>query len=145
MTTYFKPLRRKVGVVTLVVACLVSMGWVRSSGGLDIVYINGKTSNLVIVSGGQKLWVANGGSFNVLYTNAHPSQFVLDWVPHELLPSRSLVDFYRHPASTVRIHDSQERPMYMAPYWSIVIPLTLISAWLLLSRPRAPKPPAKQG
>lgn len=25
------------------------------------------------------------------------------------------------------------------PYWSIVVPLTLLSAWLLLSKPRPPK------
>jgi len=26
------------------------------------------------------------------------------------------------------------------PYWSIVIPMTLLSAWLLLSKPRVAKP-----
>ena len=30
-----------------------------------------------------------------------------------------------------------------APYWSIVIPLTLLSAWLLLSKPRIAKSPEK--
>jgi hypothetical protein len=28
----------------------------------------------------------------------------------------------------------------LAPYWSIVIPLVLLSAWLLLSRPKQPNP-----
>src|SRR5579862_3974266 len=30
MPTYFKPLRRKVGVATLVMACVFAAGWVRS-------------------------------------------------------------------------------------------------------------------
>jgi hypothetical protein len=43
---------------------------------------------------------------------------------------------------------SKEKPpeilksTWIVPYWSIVIPLTAISSWLLLSKPRPAKPPA---
>src|SRR4051812_37506464 len=36
MPTYFKPLRRKLGVVTLVTACVFAAGWVRSVFVADI-------------------------------------------------------------------------------------------------------------
>ena len=29
-----------------------------------------------------------------------------------------------------------ETPVWSIPYWSIVVPLTLLAAWLLLSKPR---------
>ena len=32
----------------------------------------------------------------------------------------------------------------VVPFWSIVFPLTLLSAYLLLSKPRPAKPPAQQ-
>jgi hypothetical protein len=35
--SYFKPLRRKIGVITLVMACSVALAWVRSLLALDVV------------------------------------------------------------------------------------------------------------
>src|SRR5262245_57497608 len=36
-TTYFKPWRRKIGIVTLVAACVLMVGWVRSRFVADLV------------------------------------------------------------------------------------------------------------
>lgn len=41
---YFKPLRRKIGVIALVMACVFAMGWVRSISVLDEVGFIGKDS-----------------------------------------------------------------------------------------------------
>jgi hypothetical protein len=37
------------------------------------------------------------------------------------------------------VTSAQETPIWTIPYWSIVIPLTLLSAWLLLSNPKRSK------
>ena len=44
MNGYFKPLRRKIGAVTLGLACLLMSGWVRSQFMGDVVLVRaGKT------------------------------------------------------------------------------------------------------
>ncbi len=41
-------------------------------------------------------------------------------------------DIVQTPGPPISVHQT----IAQVPYWSIVIPLTLLSAWLLLSRPR---------
>ena len=73
MGDFFKPWRRKIGVVTLVFACLVAGGWVRS------------------------------------------------------LTVREVI--------SIPLQDSEE-----IFFWFLVVPLTLLSAYLLLVKPRVAKP-----
>ena len=40
--------------------------------------------------------------------------------------------------STATNHTGLKRTFLIIPYWSFVVPLTAISAWLLLSTPRKP-------
>lgn len=46
---------------------------------------------------------------------------------------------------TVRMQLGPSHRYFNVPYWSIVTPLTLISAWLLVSRPRAKLTSERQG
>ena len=100
MPTYFKPLRRKIGVLTLVLACVLMAGWVRSLSIQDKELFNiDSLRNAIISSQGSiawERWIGNG----------------------------------RHESTSIA-------------YWSIVIPVTMLSAWLLLSKSRQ-KPAARK-
>lgn len=102
MPIYFHGCRRKIGVMTLVMACVFLTPWVRSMG----------------------TWpVGEGHKFSL-----------------EFMESR--VDFRVDHLSDIS-HDgytSTHLFKFSAPYWAIVIPLTLLSAYLLLRNPRRPKP-----
>ena len=104
MSDYFKPLRRKVGLVTLAMACLLTAGWVRS-------YCGGDRIIAIVMEGFES-------------KNGYIQHIRIDLEGRGW--KKPLV--YR-PDGT-----------FCVPYWSICVPLTLLSAFLLLSKPRAAKP-----
>src|SRR5262245_34240100 len=54
--SYFKPLRRKIGAMTLAMACVFAAGWVRNIVCFDVAWIPiGNNVSGVIFSGNQKL------------------------------------------------------------------------------------------
>ena len=101
---YFKPLRRKLGVATLPMACVFMAGWVSS---LEAPYVRKAYRVGIELTGPGFKVVGELGRYQ-------PGR---GW-QHEGL--------FRIPV----------------PYWSIVIPLTLLSGYLLLSKPRVPVKPA---
>lgn len=159
MWSYFKPLRRKLGAVTLLLACVCATGWVRSStydDGFDqtlsqsrygISSVRGKirayfarSEHARVLKMGHQFWSykldpnqktdldvekessgLNLGNFRLLRSNQ-------DWGHYSELVQTA------GPAVPVTLFDVQ------LPYWSIVMPLTALSAYLLLSKPRSPKP-----
>ena len=142
MPTYFKPLRRKIGVVTLVMACVLMAGWVRSLSRCDTLFLNfGINSRDGInradlhaeSTDGYIFWAkSDDGNF------AKPVN-VFEWDVRNrdslkgicsLCPIKSYLIWLTalNRDGTVRFR--------ILPYWSLVIPLTLLSAWLLLSKPR---------
>jgi len=155
MPTYFKPLRRKIGVITLVVACAFMAGWARSQGYDDEV----------------DFWT---GPHQTHSLNSSPTGIC--WMKRSDLPPSvpmttgrcGLVAFqswtlggkddgcnpfrwstprwefasmgFHFAESTINPPDSGRLAVWIIPYWSIVIPLTVLSAWLLLNKPREGKP-----
>jgi hypothetical protein len=120
MGEYFKGWRRRLGVVTLVMACVFAAGWVRCSLISEQLQIRISDSTVcAIASGKQSLsWL--------MYNNAgysHPIRFYSASPPGK---TYSLQTNWPDPNN---IH------IIRLPYWSIVLPLTLLSAWLLLGKP----------
>lgn len=123
MMGYFKLRRRKVGVITLVVACVFVAGWVRSNLADDRISFDAFERTISIVS-------ASGG------IACESRKFSDIW---DALQSRRGSTWDRG----VKVASPPINRPQIIPYWSIVIPLTLLSAWLLLSKPRAkPTTPA---
>lgn len=146
MNSYFKPLRRKVGVLTMLLAYGFAMAWVRSLRQLDQFVI--PTSDryyYVLLNYGGKLELE-------MYRNDSPKLGAKDfqsfmsratqyrWVPGQFHPIarsgqsgfRNLVQSMRpsRRANALRI----DWVVRYVPYWAIVLPLTLISVWLLLAK-----------
>jgi len=142
MPTYFKPLRRKLGVLMLLMACVLMAGWVRSLRMVDLVVFGGgaaPTKSLRSVDGTiewhDDRWV--GGNMRELlrWQSMALRQYQFVWMVEK--GTAALDVNLSH-----RIEDSASPESVLiintVPYWSIVIPLILLSAWRLLSKPKPP-------
>lgn len=145
MGQYFQPLRRRFGVITLLMACLFAAGWVRSFS----------TNDLIAMSNGDH-------SYRLIRTSPN-------WIGWTLIPCtkasipaaiRRQFGWYSTSVSTVPLSDiytpfgmiyfqlepisngfnyvqtTTVNPHLIIPYFILVVPLTLLSVWLLLSKPK---------
>ena len=105
MSEYFKPWRRKLGVLTLVFACVFAGWWVKS-----------------------------------MFTPPLPYRLQIEFVRNGLRVGIQEANLSVMVVGTVTMITSTgtwfDRFGLTIPYWSITIPLTLLSAWLLLSKTR---------
>lgn len=156
MPTYFKPLRRKIGVVTLALACVFMAGWVRSLS-LDEMVVLSKSDHKI-----DRLLLASG----VIVWERFLSDLPISgdyWTISALFGQVEGRDFYFEMKNTLENvqwkwksfgigigcceqshlprHTNSLITVMMVTYWSVVIPLTLLPAWLLLSKPRLAKAP----
>ena len=151
--TFFQPFRRKFGVVTLIPACVFAAGWVRSHLTADFVWYPYTNSGYSIESLHGKILLTKGtpvapsspiqfGSENLwappflkFADNGEP----LPVNPYEKLDLIWQSDWLLFRVCNGRIKNSSiaQIEMCIIPYWSIVIPLTLISACLILSKARS--------
>lgn len=150
MGEYFKLWRRKVGVVTLLLACLFMVGWVRGLSIVDHVCLesSAKSKQMVslmsashgialrkyeaIQSWGWFSFSSGWGTIPVTSTNGDP--FGLITSLNE--PRRGWRSQYFGFDFGVLNDDNFRNSFLIIPYWFIVIPLTAISAYLLLSKSR---------
>lgn len=109
--TYFKPLRRKIGILTLVMACVAAAFWIAT---LNVGFKRQIPFSLRLGEGPVL------SSFHVVYS-ANGSIRLTKRT--QLFIDRSI-----HFGETEKAN---------LPYSMIVIPLTLLSAWLLFSKTRA--------
>jgi len=162
MGDFFCGWRRKTGVLTLVIALVFAVAWVRSIGVCDIlVFTEGFTSECLQSLGG-KLHLIEGSDSTQINertnlilpvwhvmpradADIHDSYAPTDPDPYGYwkVTNKTLFEFMgfvvRTHASGSR-HESFRNRDIAIPYWSIVFPLTLLSGSLLLSKPRVAKP-----
>ncbi len=141
MGDYFKPWRRKLGVVTLAVACVLAAGWVRSLHSDDVLNLRFHQFGCAIMAMSWSGRVGVGFS-----TGKHRPGYIefetspIDSAEPEYIDERNLgtsfgfvnfgdfgggggpINYYGRSVDTY--------------YRMVVIPLTMLSAWLLLSKPR---------
>ena len=153
MGNYFRPLRRKIGVCTLSMACLLMIGWLRSYTTQDAITISFGSSI-------QRVLVSNSGRLIVVHVSIVANQPIrtIPWTSFKTPNgewelrfelSGNQIFIWQHEISkdlffTGTTHVGANFPGYgrrwrQVPYWSVVLPLTLLSAWLLLSKPPIPK------
>lgn len=110
MGDYFKLWRRKIGVVTLLMACVFMVAWMRSLIATDSVTLPFKNQS---------------GTDTIIVTRA------------------GMVDILLRKASEVPGQKGRVQSRFPIPIMLIAIPLALLSAWLLLSKPRLANNPEK--
>lgn len=162
MPTFFHSWRRKIGVLTLGIASVLMVGWVRSYHLDDILHFQ---------RNGSETYVASfTGMISLKWSTFHPSaQLAFPPVRWSSIPVDKLPECQPNNDGTPRKYDPWTghevkwrwdwagfhfgvgtawwivglTNQYMVPYWTVVIPLILLSAYLLLSKPRVAKPKSR--
>jgi hypothetical protein len=143
-------------MVTLLLALVVMVGWVRSLSVLDgISFTNGRESTESLASaGGFVAWQSNKGGATLmtsLVRNTVPLPDDFDGFNHPAMKWRCRSCGFGVGEIPAEIYDGTMITIRVIPYWSIVLPLTLFSAYLLLSKPQKstpktiPEPTANDG
>lgn len=164
MREFFKPCRRKIGCVTLVMACVAMCGWVRghivedSIEWGDAVLEKGKGErHMVSVSRNGLVWkqfetsrfnfviefreankrwsckpITTSSSADPLTQISFDCEFEWRWKGGGF----DFGVFHEKWNQLVRVK------YCTVPYWPIVVPITLLSIWLLLTKP-VPSTPTK--
>lgn len=159
MGDYFKPLRRKLGVVTLVMACVLTGAWMRSTVAIDGFAITLPKNRYSVRSyNHQILWdhqhVDQGKLYHPFFDSLSmkidkdfkfsdprdrrkEGDKMVAFGDFYILRGKRFAGFKSHfvptPGPAVPFLEVRAQ----TPYWSIVAPLTLLSAWLLFSKPRS--------
>ncbi len=141
MHTFFHGWRRKAGLVLLMMALMCAADWTQSHLGGSLTYLT-RTKRIVAMHGSVTLVVMDRGDQIKSWIKSGMSAQKADApVPAE---SRWSQKWQRTFAgvdlgSDVYGNANQEldrATWYRVPYWSVVLFLTLLSAWLILWRPR---------
>ena len=148
MGEYFKPWRRKVGVLTLLLACVAMVGWVRSlrTGDLFLWRSIGSTVQVVSSDVGRLSWsrLPQYESVVLEFEKSELDNFGLTRKTTNRFEFFELgkfeTKFYSPPTTVgyrVPLHLLVNAAgIWVVPYWSIIIPLIALSAYLLLNKPR---------
>lgn len=150
MHVFFQGWKRKVGCITLVMVCLFVAGWVRSSGAYD-VFAAPFGDTVLFVENLEGRFLLSVFQLHQVHprTKARYPQS-MEWRTAEKRSGSFLIQVDRiwgKPLFQILRKtegsggNNIEITFLSIPYWSIVVPLTLISVWLLLSRPRPQKRP----
>ena len=146
MREFFRGWKRKLGVVTLVMALAFLGGWVRSMSVVDLLdYKRDARTAYFVHSADKKLL------FVWLHDNPHPFLSTIGSVPLSDSTDIRLISIFRNSGwncfgfaigdTKNNTDDSTTNIAFcLVPYWSLTIPLTLISLWLLLTKPRKSTP-----
>lgn len=179
MREFFSGWKRKMGCLTLLIACLFAAAWVRSQRTVDVIQILiGDRSADTVEMSARPSPMFEGSGFRE--PSAHTFASIPGGIMWEKLTSRindpvpyaSVFERFKFDTFAFRpspfganvignlgIHRQSwrynwlgirigavpivepgtlsERIMWIIPYWSIITPLTLLSAWLLLGKARA--------
>ena len=143
MREFFHGWRRKAGVATLVMACGLMAIWMRSVVKFDSVFFYCGKVRFGISSVDHRIWFLKstplvGESSMTWHTQEHVGQFDpmgnanvvwrKDWIGfhfgqyHRRLPGQTKAGEFKATSCTI-------------PHWSLVLPLALLSAYLILWRP----------
>ena len=155
MGEYFKGWRRKIGVVTLLMACTLMAVWVRSETHFDqfLAYGDKMAFGIAMFGGRFELFRHERiqGSEKPFWRTrelSHFSGFTVDanGVRETFDPMTGYKTDWRwdwsafHIGSGVSTSNGRRYESCILPFGAIVFPLALISLWLLLVRPRQSTP-----
>ena len=145
MKEFFRGWRRKIGVLTLVLACLSTAGWMSALQDIrDVAVIpsSQQTTEGFVSGEGSISWIRIYDEDATPTTELKRIDFSDDpsWHNGAFLDPRIEWDFLWCGFGTGRIGGPPDRNWlkvcWVIPYWAIVVSLTALSAYLLLSTPK---------
>lgn len=147
MWNCFTGRKRKAGVVTLTVACILAVAWIRSRSHLDLLVVNLPIAQFILISSAEGIVFSPLG-LRILFqhertiVSAGASQVVKVTQVLSATASAPLLIYSREASGRV-LFDlplGTRRPSHPVHHAWVVGPLTVISAWLLLTTSRRKKP-----
>ena len=154
MGEFFKGWRRKAGLVTLVMACLLTVGWMRSIAEFDCFCLTGNSwlhvswFNVTIQSAEGRLTLFRDSpdyGIAALWWSGENAKTIEPYDPLGVAEGIHIEwrrDWACFTFGAYHVLEGTElirTDVYDIPYWSLVLPLTLLSAWLILIKPRKAK------
>lgn len=140
MQEFFRGWKRKTGIVTLLITCMLTAGWVRSTRMYErFGYRTGESCFHWIYSVRGEIWwirsQEHDGHLDFKWYASGPDTTFLLCLPSDRTWYWRIGKLeYGEYAETFLKHR-----YVMMPYWLLVIPLTLVSAWLFFSKLRPTK------
>ena len=145
MREFFRGWRRKTGLALLAMAMLLTGAWIRSLVLQDQILTQHKRSLLNVKSFDGRIWWGRHTPtpFEMTYewmSNPFPKSERIDpWENYDLHWCWKWGGFNFGAGKGNSAMGGRETEIWIVPHWSIVLPLTLLSAWLILSKPRPAK------
>ena len=142
MGEFFKGWRRKFGVVTLVMACGFMLFWARSFDEGAIFWFRTSSHWWEFVGSMHGLLIFGSKhdpviqSFSSRWTIIPSSN---EWLDNWWIAEWRWSGFSSCESLRIADQPSVVARMWTLPYWFIVLPLTMLSTYLLLTKPRAAK------
>ena len=149
MGEFFRGWRRKTGLATLAVSCLLTIGLLRSFVIIDSVYASrGRTLHELTARAGSLTWLRRSEEDDVVPIQWQSIQFsgpnvrLLYWdgIQEEIEWQRNWVGF---SAGTFHVDaggfSTLRVDVLSICYWLIILLLTLLAMYLLLTKPRPAK------
>ena len=147
---YFKPWRRKFGVLALMMACVLMAAWLRSfSSTAWVAFPTGKKNGELIGWMDRHLIWTRYAEVPPTNMKLFPSWSMGKFTTIDTLFGDATITNKREWCGFAWIESGGDHiTAFVMPYWSIALPLALSSTYLLLSKPRLKKvktiePPAK--
>lgn len=145
MREVFQGWKRKVGCLTLVMALLFLAVWLRTQESVYLVVVRGIAMPFSIMAGCGECAFVTSGYCNITiapmaaefsYDNPAPTRWSRPKIITLSWSARKLEVFREKPPSKAMTHGGVDRDKVPTiPFWRIVLSLTLLSAYLLLSKP----------
>jgi len=151
MGEFFRGWKRKVGVVTLLMACVFAGGWLRSEMNDEVVNCAFWETNHAIRSFDGKIQFRRAaphyGTIFLSWDSIKASHKIEpkqdweddeddDWKNYNILWRTDLVYGFHYGVGTHKKFEARRLELWNIPYWSITITLTALSAFLLIKKPK---------
>lgn len=153
MSNYFHARKRKLGIATLIAVCVLTSGWIRSRTNSDsILFARGSVGHrLSSIDGNIELWINKSATIDspirveskplvdrrlIIEQNLKKRKQAVKKRLEALQRAKGTLSQTQFEEIENRIKESLRAldPFCTIPYVIIVIPVTLLSAWLLLSK-----------
>jgi len=148
MGNYFKPWRRKIGFATLALTCCFFLDWFMSPSYWTMKLVRVGQNSTIGFESSEHVF----GLFKGTYEDARDIRYPIDWSTIDIRQNPEFDSENRYNPSNAswrcRFHsfgivDIQRGDLHIAeltaPHWSAIAVLTVLSAWLLLGKPRQSK------
>jgi hypothetical protein len=136
MREFFRGWKRKVGCVTLLLACVFTAGWLRSRFVTDHITLTTKAYPLITIT--NRLSILEASWFDDKLKLTFHRRWTVTPITAQSKPSPNskLFFWWDTPPLSTGGREIHRGDSFAIRYFVIVIPLTLLSAFLLLSKPR---------